>query len=953
MSAGSSWHVRVLGPIEICSSGGELCRFRTKKTALLIALLALRPGHQLRRDTLAELLWPESSPDAARQSLRMAIMDARKVTSPEFVVADRDRVSLQPEAFSLDLEEITRAKGAGVLQALTSIRGPALEGQEGDIVISERSRIHDMVSQSAVIYCREAPSQEAIQAIKRLLGIVEFREDLYVAMIRAYIDLGSMSAALATFETLEEELSERWGEAPCQEAVDLIQNAPQAATQNLQSRKSLLGEGIIGRDQLFHDLQASLHTLPEGGVLSLVATGGAGKTTLAQALMRAHAGVQWFVDLKAETTPQGAMRAIQLALGIGLGEPSEAPSSIARALNACDGLLVLDNLEQLLPQSASVLSQVISGTRTTKIIATSRIPIGLETEIVHNLPLLRLPNLTATDEGQNLASSTELFLHRAKRAQPSFHLHEGNRSSVDALCHRLDGLPLAIILAAARITVVTPAEILQQIQSSMKALNAEPERTDRHSSLHRTLQWSYELLPASTKLALLSLSLWEGPMDRHIANRLVEPHAPLDSLEELVHCSLLQAETSGSVAQFWMLETIRAVAKEWLLESDLCAQIAENYVNILSDKLTELRTERQVSHDTRARNILRLSNNLLAGMDLSSRVSANPAVAIEIALQLVDYVHPLGLGTRMIPIVNRFVESHLGDLSGRAAGLLIALQTQLTLNQGDPSGLVVKLQHAADLAKDDTRALVRIKTSLATALKSVGRYEDAREQLQWVLDHTTPDQYSERARALYVSGQNEVCLGAYDTSLAFHKQALVEARKGSETNFVVRILFDLGSELARQGEQEESMTLFEEALELCERIDSRRLEGLTRWQLGDALLSCGKPSEALIQLVEAMRLCRSTDFVNAQKWIFLKTAEALAKLEHDSLPIQFLAKGIQARLDENRPLAAYEVEDLDRTEALLKSRVKESRYTRFQAEAETTSWDSLWDAAATVASTLN
>ncbi len=441
-------------------------------------------------------------------------------------------------------------------------------------------------------------------------------------------------------------------------------------------------------------------------------------------------------------------------------------------------------------------------------------------------------------------------------------------------------------------------------------------------------------------------------MDRPTANRLVEPFAPLDSLEELVHCSLVQAETSGNVAQFWMLETIRAVAKEWLLESDQCPRIAENFVNILSDMLAHVRTEKQVSHDTRARNILRLSNNLLAGMDLSSRVSANPILAIEIALQLVDYVHPLGLGTRMIPIIDRLVESHLDHLPGRIAGLLIALQTQLTLNHGDPSSLVVKLQHAAELAKEDERALVRIKTSLATALKSVGRYEDARELLEWVLDHTTPDQHSERARALYVSGQNEVCLGAYDTSLKFHKQALVEARKGSETNFVVRILFDLGSELARQGEEEESMTLFEEALELCERIDSRRLEGLTRWQLGDALLSCGKPKEALVQLLDAMRLCRSTDFVNAQKWIFLKTAESLAKLEHDSLSIRLLTKGIQARMDENRPLAAYEVEDVNRIEDLLKTRVNESRYARFQAEAETTTWESLWEAAENAASEL-
>lgn len=953
MPRGSGWYVCVLGPVEVYSSGGDLCRFRTRKTGLLIALLALRAEPRLRRDTLAELLWPESTPEAARQSLRMALMDARRVTSPEFLITDRDSVTLQSDSFSLDLHDLQRTPGAGTLAALSSIRGPALEGQEGDIVVSERSRIHDMIAQLAVESCRTAPSQEAIETLKRLLTLVGFREDLYVAMMRAFIDLGSMSAALATFETLEEELSERWGESPSQEAVDLIQNAPQAATQDLQARKSLFSEGIIGRDQLFHDLLASLHALPEGGVLSLVATGGAGKTTLAQALMRAHAGVQWFVDLKAETTPQGAMRAIQLALGIGLGEPSEAPSSIARVLNASEGLLVLDNLEQLLPQSASVLSQVISSTRTTKIVATSRIPIGHESEVVHNLPLLRLPNLTAPDEGATLASSTELFLHRAKRAQPSFHLHEGNRASVDTLCHRLDGLPLAIILAAARVTVMTPSEILQQIQGSMKALDAEPGRTDRHSSLHRTLAWSFDLLPASAKLALLSLSLWEGPMDRTTANRLVEPFAPLDSLEELVHCSLVQAETSGNVAQFWMLETIRAVAKEWLLESDDCPRIAENFVNILSDMLAHVRTEKQVSHDTRARNILRLSNNLLAGMDLSSRVSASPSVAIEIALQLVDYVHPLGLGTRMIPIIDRLVESHLDHLPGRIAGLLIALQTQLTLNHGDPSSLVVKLQHAAELAKEDERALVRIKTSLATALKSVGRYEDARELLEWVLDHTTSDQHSERARALYVSGQNEVCLGAYDTSLKFHKQALVEARKGSETNFVVRILFDLGSELARQGEQEESMTLFEEALELCERIDSRRLEGLTRWQLGDALLSCGKPKEALVQLVEAMRLCRSTDFVNAQKWIFLKTAEALAKLEHDTLAIQFLAKGIQARMDENRPLAAYEVEDVNRIEELLKTRVNETRYARFQAEAETMTWESLWEAADNVASDLN
>jgi predicted ATPase len=311
-------------------------------------------------------------------------------------------------------------------------------------------------------------------------------------------------------------------------------------------------------------------------LVTLMGPGGAGKTRLslqvAQELLDQFPNGVYFVPLADDTdTTQFISRvAQQLEVREG-GRP--LLDNVKDYLRDKRMLLVLDNFEQLV-SAAPVVADLLAATSQLKIITSSRIALNLHGERGFPVPPLELPQ---TENGLTMESllgneSILLFVGRAQAVHPSFTLTKDNASAVAEICRRLDGLPLALELAAARIKLLQPQAILSRLDDKLKLLTGGArDLPTRHQALRNTLEWSYDLLNQDEKILYARLSVFIGGFTFEAAEEVCNADGKLDILDgltSLVNNSLLrQEETSDGESRFGMLETIRAYALERLSES--------------------------------------------------------------------------------------------------------------------------------------------------------------------------------------------------------------------------------------------------------------------------------------------------------------------------------------------------------------------------------------------------
>lgn len=953
------WSVRTFGSLEVRSPEGK-AKFRTRKTAGLVALLATRPDERFSRDTLATLCWPDGRADASRQSLRMALSDIRAVLGPEAVDGDRDYVQINVRHVSSDvslfetlLEQAQSNDGRHhelLHQALSLVSGPFLPDLDSQWVTPEWFRLQDMIAAAAIHFMDSCglrgETETGARAGKKVLGILGCREDVHIALMRLYLSQGLTSLAIAQFEDLEKQLDDLWGEPPSQAAVDLLESAPRAT----QAKPNLLRPAnkyaLIGRDNLLVSIVEAILDPQGPRQITLIGPGGSGKTSLAkgvlQELSAKRSSGSWFVDLTTETTAEGAARRIQTALGLPHAEQSEAIPAIGRFLRSKPGVLVLDNFEQLVSTSAALPDEISSLAPETTLVVTSRLALKSSSEHLVVVGPLEMPQPGQNLDQIRMAPAIELFERQACAANPRFAVNTDNVAAVIELCRRLDGLPLAIELAAARIVVRSPAQILASIDRSLEAISgSQRSRADRHSSLAGTIDWSFRLLTKSAQAACARISLFAGRFDEESAQALLPEVDLAKALEEMIQVSFLNADSSGERTSFWMLETVRAALKERFSQSEDYLPTMTLFLRHFASKAS------RIWNDDAAKTILRLhrllddSANYIAALTFGLDHEEEIAVAAQLAIDLERAAAVYGFGAQLATMLKRVIDRGPAGLAPVLYAGVCVSWTHLTSNYGDIEKQIELIESAAPLAESHTPTLVRLRFSHASLLKGNGHYQRALDTLAWVYENLEPTSHADRARALYHKSMNLCCLGNHPDSLTASSAALKEARRGDDPDLLIRILFDLGAELAHQGRGEEALPLFDEAVEHCLKLDSRKLEGLTRWQHGDALLSMDRPEEALPILNKAIELELDAGFPAAQKWIFLNLAEALAKCGHSIAAARMLGKGVETRNAESRPLAIYEQKDVDEILALLKSELGEVAFERHWNEGAQTDWPDL------------
>ena len=563
---------------------------------------------------------------------------------------------------------------------------------------------------------------------------------------------------------------------------------------------------------------------PEVRLITLLGPGGTGKTRLslqvAQESLEHFPHGAFFVPLADDTDLNQfiARVAQQLEVREG-GRP--LLDNIKDYLRDKKILLVLDNFEQLI-SAAPVVADLLAAAPQLKIIASSRIALKLQSEREYPVPPLETPQRESTLEELAGYESVKLFVERAQAAQPNFALTKDNASSVTEICLRLDGLPLALELAAARVKLLAPQAILSRLNDQLKLLTGGArDLPARHQTLRNTLEWSYSLLNDDEKKLYARLSVFVGGFTLEAAEAVCNAENKFDILEgltALVDNSLLRQEEVNGEARFGMLETIRAYAVERLAESGetpaLQANHAQYFGNIILNQAgTEIYSPKALHWLTWFEREL---DNIRAMLNWSLTTPQGNQLGVGCIMMLFWFMYRRGYFIEGLQWAEKFLALPAVQIIPPMRALALASSGMMALWQGQQETALAKLQEALaiQLRLEDDRMVASTQMANGIAFINMGRDGDAKPLLEAASQFFEANNPYFHALTLVHLGNAELGLGHPDQAYAYHSKAEAVARQINENWLLSFALNNLGEVARTQGQYELARKYYEE----CEAL---------------------------------------------------------------------------------------------------------------------------------------
>ena len=600
---------QILGPLEVRSERGAVGLGGAKPRAVL-AVLLLHANRSVSAERLAAALWGEDAPAGAVKTVQVHVSRLRKALGdPEAVVTTPAGYRLQVRPGELDAERFANdvaqgrsalkagdAERAGVVlrEALELWHGPALADVAFEpFAAAEIARLEEqrLVALEARVEADLARGTHGalVSELQQLWAEHPTRERFAAQLMLALYRSGRQAEALEVYRDARLMLVEAVGIEPGVELQRLhaailrqdpsldLPDVPMP-TSDQHSALSASPNRTIGRDR---EISSVADRLRAGSVrlLTLTGPGGVGKTRLALEAARAveldFADGAHLVSLAALNRPQDVPAAIVSALAITPLAGESSDQSVARFLAAKHVLLIVDNCEHL-PGAAAFIGGIAVACPAVTILATSRQPLAVQAEHCYPVPPLALPERGADGEAVADVDAVALFRERARAHDP--HLDSGGDSmnAIAEICRRLDGLPLAIELAAARCGLLTPAEIATRLRGALDGLGAGPcDAPARQQTLWATIDWSHNLLDDDEKACFARFAVFAGGATVQAAEAI--SGADIDTLDRLVAKSLLVPRHVDGRTRLGMLETIRAYAAERFAAIPDCESVRERH----------------------------------------------------------------------------------------------------------------------------------------------------------------------------------------------------------------------------------------------------------------------------------------------------------------------------------------------------------------------------------------
>jgi predicted ATPase/DNA-binding SARP family transcriptional activator len=630
--------IELLGPPTLRVDGRDVALEGRRQIALL-TLLALNVGRSVSRDYLIDSIWSEDLPAVPSNALQARVSSLRRSLGPGVLLGERQgyRLALDPGAVDVrhferlvaNAEETLnqgdpRAAATLMRASLQLWRGQALDGLvEMEFARTEAQRLEELRAH-AVEACIEVELSlgkhtELVAELQALVHAYPTRERLVELLMLALYRAGRQADALGAFQAAGARLRDEYGLDPNSSLRDMeLAILRQEAALNLpaispgpgrayaaEARSGIRGNipgsatSFVGRER---EVEQVRELLRSARVVTLFGTGGTGKTRLALEVA-ALEGAQcadgaWLVELGPIARPGHVAPAVLRALGVQEVSPApiSAPASgpderLLDYFAAKELLLVLDNCEHLVSEVARLVELVVRRALGLRVLATSREALSIPGEVrLAVSPLAVPPAESGSLEHTASYAAVRLFLDRATALQPDFQLDAANTRSVADICRHLDGIPLALELAARQVRLLAPQQIANSLDVQFQSSAVGPRTTEpRHRTLQAAIDWSYDRLDAREQRLFLALSVFAGSFNFEAARELgaaagLTDGEVVESLERLVDTSLIIANVHGAAARYRLLEPLRQYAADRLhahqTGADLRRRHAEWYLSL-------------------------------------------------------------------------------------------------------------------------------------------------------------------------------------------------------------------------------------------------------------------------------------------------------------------------------------------------------------------------------------
>ncbi|HET9968610.1 MAG TPA: BTAD domain-containing putative transcriptional regulator, partial [Streptosporangiaceae bacterium] len=608
---------RILGPVTVMDEAMAPLPLGPPRQHALLAALLLHRGEPIPVDRLISLLWGDAAPASAATIVHGSVAGLRRALEPagppgrgRLLVTQASGYALRVAAEQVDAARFERLvaegrslvrddprRASGLLaQALSLWHGPALAGVGAPFATDAADRLGELRLEALEA---RAGADLALGRHADLAGELgelvkqhPLRERLWAQLMVALYQGGRQSDALAAYQAARRLLAEELGVQPGPE-LESVQHAvlrhhpslaPPGAARTRPALPRPLGE-FVGRQRESGQLA---EMLDRNRLVSLVGAAGVGKSRLAVEVARSvtgrYPGGTWFVELSTLTAAELVPQAVADALGVRAEPGVRLADTVTAALARRKALLILDNCEHLLPACRSLAGTLVTASAELRVLAASRQSLGISGEAIFPLPPLPVPGPDDPWEQAAASAVVWLFGARAASARPGFLVTEANIGLVRDICHRLDGLPLAIELAASRVAALPLRDIAGRLDHQFRLLDARATASPaRHGGLDTAIQWSYDLLSEPEQLLFERLSVFAGGFtlddaeavagDTRLPARGVAAH-----LSALVSQSLVQLEEIyPERGRYRVLEPLRQYARGRLSERGEAAATAERH----------------------------------------------------------------------------------------------------------------------------------------------------------------------------------------------------------------------------------------------------------------------------------------------------------------------------------------------------------------------------------------
>jgi len=918
----SSWvEFRVLGPVEAIAQG-RIVPLGGPRQRTLLALLLLRPGRTVPADDLVDAIWAGEPPDGAQKTIRSYVSRLRAALGGAArIEANASGYSIHTDTDAIDaalFDRIVRAADNDLAEgnarraaeqlgrALSMWRGRAFADLSDDGPLRvEAERLHELrlhaVEQRFDAELVLGHAGRVVDELEAAASAHPYRERLWRLLMLALYHSGRQADALARFKRARQLLDEQLGIDPSPElqALEgqiLRQEIPQIGGVDRRDNLPASQTSFVGRAD---DLEALGRRLHEYRLITLTGVGGVGKPRLALEVARRGGALApdgtVFIDLAPVTADDDVARTAAETLGLREQSRAAAVDQVAAELRHARLILVVDNCEHVRAGAAQLADKLLAACREVRILATSRIPLGVDGEVEFAVAPLGTPPDTATADELRSSEAVRLLFERVASSRPLGMDDDQALAEAARICRDLDGLPLAIELAAARAKVMSLNEIAGRLDDRFRFLVSwRRVVAARHQTLKQAIDWSYDLLSSDDQRVFACLGMFAGGFTLDAAAYVCansDDTAALEALTRLVDASLVIAEPGSgqSESRYRLLETVRQYGIVLLSESGELDRVRDAHAAYFH-QLAE-RAEPELSGASQTEWFARLDSehaNLSAALAHKGGNETDDESLLVFTVALTRFWYVRGHLTEARRALERALNSSdSAPTLLRRRGLTAA--ASITLLQGDYAESTRYAEESLEAARQsgEDRLVANGLSNLGAIVLAAGDHERAGTLLE---------------------------------------EAVALARSVDDTRILALALNNLGDHALTVSEYQRAEPLFLESHDLLQQRGDTANVARSLFNLGAVALMTDRPAEADERLRASLARSQEAGDKEDLAWSLLGLAALASRRDRAERAAQLLGAGTRLLAHMGADFKPFERQLHAETESAVVSRLGSAKY---------------------------